>query len=77
MNQTVALTHLAVPVVLHRRRVPDTWTTARYRSTQILEGESQRKEEIRELSADRVINRTIEGPTHLVRNSMLQYMLTK
>lgn len=53
MNQTVALTHLAVPVVLHRWRVLDAWTTARYRSTQILrgggEGESQRKEEVRKV----------------------------
>lgn len=38
MNQTAALTHLAVPVVLHRWRVVDAWTTARYRSTQILRG---------------------------------------
>lgn len=36
MNHTVALTHLAVPGVLHRWRVLDAWTTARYRSIQIL-----------------------------------------
>lgn len=41
MNQTAALTHLAVPVVLHRWRVLDAWTTARYRSTQILRGGGQ------------------------------------
>lgn len=53
MNQTVALTHLAVRVVLQRCSVPDAWTTARYRSIQMLrggaEGEYQRKEEVRDV----------------------------
>lgn len=35
-SQTPALMALAVPVVLQRRRLPDVWTTARYRSTQML-----------------------------------------